>query len=137
MKTEKILLVDACNTTLLYVDKDKGITLSNLIQNTELLEVVDLLPLRKIVVTNANPQIIKEALKWFDFEVFSLQNNPSKIEVDFYKQFLEHYSLSAEQCYYFDSKQDNLDVAKQLGIHGVLYKDNNQIIPYLQSLDLT
>lgn len=128
----KTLLVDACNTTLLYKDVAKWITVENLLQNKELLDVVEVILMRKIVVTNANPAIIKESLTWYDYDVFSLENNPNKIDPNFFEQFLEHYELDPKDCNYFDRKQENLNAAKQAGIEWVLFETNVQIIPLLQ-----
>jgi HAD superfamily hydrolase (TIGR01509 family) len=98
------------------------------------LDKVQSLPIRKIVVTNAPADLIKNALHGYDFEVFSCNNDPSKVEPEFYANFLEHYNLNPQDCSYFDHKQANIDSAKQVGINGVLFENNDQVMAYFSEM---
>lgn len=72
------------------------------------------------------------AQKEFLFMVIALPNNPNKNNPQFYDQLLKDINVAAQDCFMFDSKQENLDAAKQASIEWILYVNNEQIIPLLQ-----
>lgn len=69
-------------------------------------------------------------MQGYDFELFSLQNNPPKTEVTYFKQLLKHYHLKPKDAVYFDHLQANLDAAHQTGISGILYTTIETALDY-------
>jgi HAD superfamily hydrolase (TIGR01509 family) len=96
------------------------------------LDAVMLLPINKIMITNVNPAIIQESLWFYPIQVISYLNNPNKNNPQFYNQLLKDINVAAQDCFMFDSKQENLDAASANGIEWILYINNEQMIPILQ-----
>jgi FMN phosphatase YigB (HAD superfamily) len=98
------------------------------ILNQDLFEYLNSRPERKIVVTNAKDEILKEIkklLKNSDFEVFSLEFNPEKTNPQYFEILLQSLGLEAKDCLYLDHSLDNLNSAKQVEIPGILYQNND------------
>lgn len=130
--TTKVLLVDAVRT-IISSDTEYSVDTRGL--NKDLADYLqDLNGYRIIVVTNASDlklEKIKRYLSDYDFELFSLANNPSKTDPRYFENLLAHYRLQGEDCLYIDHQQDNLNAAKEQGISWTLYTNNDQIISYL------
>lgn len=129
----KTLLVDAVRTIITsdaeynydtwWLNKD----LADFLKNTK--------DIRFIVVTNAPWIKLDKIIRYlsdYAFEIYSLNKNPWKTQVEYRTKLMNEKSLNSSDCFYFDHKQENLDAAKQVGIEWVLYLNNEQIIPLLQ-----
>lgn len=130
----KILLVDAVRTVI-SSDVEYNIDTRGL--NKDLADFLKSLPNRKIVVTNApgvKLEKIKRYLSDYDFQVYSLENNPGKTDPEYFKKLLADFDLKVEDCFYFDHKQENLDAARSIGIEAEQFINNEQIIPFLSAL---
>ena len=57
-----------------------------------------------------------------------------KSEPSAYKKVLRTLSLKPEEIVYIDDKQENLDVAKRVGIKTILYSDNQNTINELDTV---
>lgn len=68
----------------------------------------------------------KELLKYIDYNniVISSIVGMAKPDPKIYTYFLTKYSLKPEQTIMIDDQENNIEVANQLGIKGILYKNN-------------
>lgn len=103
----KTILVDAINT---FIINGWGI-------DQEICDVLEAFPNRKIVLTNAS----KERLEQEDFsrvpyDIFTLQNNPSKSSPDYYLKMFEHFDLKSQEVIYFEHNPDAIKSAESVGI---------------------
>lgn len=108
----KTILVDAVDT---FVIEGEGV-------NQEMHELLEAYPNRKIVVTNANDeQMIKFGLTDLPYELFTLKQNPQKTDPSYFKQLLQHYSLSAADVIYFEHNPEAVKSAESVGITSYFY----------------
>ncbi len=119
----KAILADAVNT---LTDKEKGL-------NKELADILQDSGKNIIVVTNANPDEIKNDLRDYNFQIFSLLKKPDKSNSKYFKELLKQYSLSSQEVIYFDHKEENIKSAQELGIKSILYRNNKQIKDFIYS----
>lgn len=103
----KTILVDAYNTLFLG---DQGIF-------EEMKEMLDSFGNRKIVLTNANPEeMIKFSIDKSPYQVFSLSHSPDKVDPEYYKKMLEHFTLRPDEVVYFEHNVDAVASARKVGI---------------------
>ena len=103
----KTILVDAINT---FVIKGQGI-------DHEMFSLLETFPNRKIILTNADDEQIKEfSLDKMPYEVFTLKHNPDKIDPKYYEKMLSHFGLNAEDVIYFEHNADAVKSAESVGI---------------------
>ncbi|NCQ81497.1 hypothetical protein GW750_01575 [bacterium] len=78
-------------------------------------DYIDTLPYTKIIVTNADSNVIKEVLKEKKYnDIFTLNNNPNKTDPAFFQKLQEKYNqYSLGQFLYVDHSQENINSAKQ------------------------
>ena len=129
-KDNLTIIVDAVRT---LISSTEDYDLQSRTLNKELAKYLASLPNKVIVVTNADGDEylkIQTLLQGYDFELFSLQNNPPKTEVTYFKQLLKHYHLKPKDAVYFDHLQANLDAAHQTGISGILYTTIETALDY-------
>ena len=103
----KTILVDAINT---FVINGQGI-------DQEIFDLLEAFPNRKIVLTNAS----KEHLEYEDFsrvpyEIFTLQNNPSKSSPDYYLKMFKYFGLKSQEVIYFEHNPDAIKSSESVGI---------------------
>jgi putative hydrolase of the HAD superfamily len=70
----------------------------------------------------------------FDVVVDSAFVGTRKPEPEIYAITLERLGLPATACAFLDDLQVNVDAARELGMHAVLYRDNARAIAELESL---
>lgn len=117
------ILVDAINC---LIDKERGL-------NEELANFLRQTGKKIVVVTNASEKEIKSFLKDYNFDVFTLNKNPEKTNLDYFKQLLNKHNFNTEKIIYFDHKEENLESAKKAGITNIkLYEDNEQIKKWIE-----
>lgn len=76
-------------------------------------------------------QTFPELEKIFDKIYYSWESGFVKPDKRAYEYLLTENNLQAEDCFYFDNSQENVDVAKELGMRAYLYesaKDTKKII---------
>ncbi len=118
----KFILVDWINC--LY-DKERGL-------NRELAEILQKTEKKIIIVTNADINDINNKLGTYNFEVFSLNKNPDKSNINYFKKLLDKYNFKASEIIYFDHKTENVKSAESLNIKSIQYKNNNQIKKFIE-----
>ena len=120
--TINAILVDAINC---LINKEKGL-------NKELAEFLKDTNKKIIVVTNADKDSIKHQIKGYDFEVFSMDKNPEKLNPIYFRKLLESHKLNEKEVIYFDHKKENINSAKSIGIQSELYQNNSQIKNFVE-----
>lgn len=135
---DPIFVVDCIHTTIKKLDNSPfwtNIEAKNLAPNKELIDFIVSLPYKKVFVTNAPVVIIQETLQEYgNIEIFSLENNPSKKDPEYYKQLCKYLKISPQHMIYFDHMQENLDSATTAGISQVfLHTTNRDTITRLET----
>jgi HAD superfamily hydrolase (TIGR01509 family) len=107
----KTILVDAVNTLVIQeVDAYKIFW--------PMFHMLELLPNRKVVLTNADDRKIKLfGLDDIPYKVFTLSGNPSKLSPLYYETFLAKYNLDADEVVYFEHSLPAVEIARSIGIN--------------------
>ncbi|MCK9272070.1 HAD-IA family hydrolase [Candidatus Gracilibacteria bacterium] len=116
-KVNKTILVDGMHCLF---DKDFKL-------NEEVYNKIILFGEKVIIITNAPKEKLKDIQKQTGFEVVTYENNPPKINPEYFKKMLTENKLKTEDCIYIDHLQENLDSAKQSGIKGELFENAESI----------
>ena len=66
---------------------------------------------------------LDEAFQLLDGGVYSYEVKVNKPDVEIYETLLNKYQLKAEECIFLDDKEENIDTAKKLGMHGLVCGD--------------
>ncbi|PIR94615.1 hypothetical protein COT97_00485 [Candidatus Falkowbacteria bacterium CG10_big_fil_rev_8_21_14_0_10_39_11] len=118
----KTILVDAWQTFVL----ETGVF-------TEMKAILDAFDSRKIIVTNANKEEkAKLGIVNMPYEVYSLNHEPDKIDPDYFKQLLVHYSLSPNEVIYFERSEESVKAAESLGIKSFWYNEDEKDLKALK-----
>jgi len=122
-KDNKFILVDAVHCLI----DENGIV------NKALKDYLDSFENKKIVLTNASFDKHKKLFQNVDYEIFSLENKPSKKDPSYYKIFLEKYKLKSEQVIYFEHDKENIESSESSGIKTFFYENNlNEIKSFIE-----
>lgn len=120
----KTILIDIAHTFFIY---DKGIF-------KDMYDLLENYPNRKILVTNADDEKMKEkGMVDLPYEVFNLENDPNKKEGKYFEKLLENYDLKAENVIYFDHIQECVDSANSVGIASYYYDENKRDLERLKT----
>ena len=116
----KTILVDAVNTFFI----------KNVWINLEMQKILDKFKNKKIILTNADKEKQKKlGLINLPYEIFSLNANPSKMNPEFYKIFLEKYNLNYTDVVYFEHNLEAIKSARSIWIKTFYYnKDKKDLI---------
>lgn len=60
-------------------------------------------------------------LQGYDFDFFTLENNPSKESPEYFATLLDQYALEPEHIIYFDHQLPALESAQMVGIEQVFW----------------
>ncbi len=103
----KTILVDAINT---FVIKGQGI-------DQEIFDLLESFPNRKIVLTNATDERMEEPdFAEVPYEIFTLSNDPSKSDPEYFNMMLSHLGLTAKEVVYFEHNPEAIKSAESVGI---------------------
>lgn len=103
----KTILVDAIDTLVI---KGQGI-------DQEIFDLLESFPNRKIVLTNATEERMEEPdFAEVPYEIFTLSNDPSKSDPDYFTMMLSHLGLEADQVVYFEHNLEAVKSAESVGI---------------------
>ena len=69
-----------------------------------------------------------------DGGVISYEVQMVKPEPGIYQSLLAKYNLKAEECVFLDDREDNIEMAKKLGFHGILVKGHAEAKKELEKL---
>jgi len=73
-------------------------------------------------------------LSWFDGIVVSGVEKMKKPDARIYQLTLDRYDVTAENAVFIDDKQENVEAAKKVGIHGIHHKGAQQLKNELKQL---
>lgn len=119
----KTILVDAVNT---FVIPNKGI-------NEEMYRLLECYPHRKIVLTNADDNQIKNfELDCLPYELFTLKHNPEKTDPNYYRIMLDHFNMKPDHLVYFEHNLDAVKSARTLGINSFHYNKDKKDLKTLK-----
>jgi len=74
--------------------------------------------------------------KDFDNFIFSFEYGMTKKNPKFFKKLLEKINACPEECLFIDDKEKFLKIAKNLGMKIILFKNIDDLIKELKSLDI-
>jgi alanyl-tRNA synthetase len=115
VKTQRTLLIDGMHC--LY-DKEFKI-------NEKLINLLDSINTRKIIVVNGNKEKAEGLLGGKGYEVFSLDGKINKDSKEFFERLLERCSLNPDDVIYIDHNVENVKSAEKVGINLSLVFDND------------
>lgn len=109
----KTILIDAVHTFV----SDKGVI------NKNIYSLIKKYDTQKIILTNAPQESFKKfGLDKVPYPVFTLEKNPAKTDDGYYEKMLDHFTLDANDCIYFEHNADAVHKAQELGIKSFHYK---------------
>ena len=122
----KTILVDAWNTFI----TENGMP-------QEMYTLLEKYPNTKIILTNANDKhLVTLGIVNMPYEVFTLKNNPAKINPAFYQTMLEKFGLNSNDVIYFEHNADAVKSAQSVGITTYHYdKDKKNLDALKKFLD--
>ena len=75
-------------------------------------------------------------LELTDGGILSYKDKITKPDRQIYELLLERFGLKAEECVFLDDTKKNIDGARAVGIHGILFHDREQAVAELQKLGI-
>ena len=69
-----------------------------------------------------------------DGYIFSYSINQIKPDAEIYHTLMDKFSLNAEECVFLDDNAGNVEGARAVGIHGILFEDYDKAVTELESL---
>jgi HAD superfamily hydrolase (TIGR01509 family) len=92
---------------------------------SEMHNLLETYPNRKIILTGANDEQLKQfGLDKMPYEVFTLKHNPEKTDRSYYVRMLEYFNLKKDDVVYVEHNPDAVKSAQSAGIVSYLY-DND------------
>ncbi len=82
-----------------------------------------------VLITNSSSDYLRHMLERFDLErrfdhiLVSAEIGMTKPNLDIFQTALEVAGLSPEEAVFIDDRKENVDGAKALGIHGIVFED--------------
>ena len=64
-------------------------------------------------------------IEYFDGTLVSAEEKLAKPNPAIYERLFEKFHLKAEECFFIDDRQDNIDSAKGCGMDGYCFADGN------------
>lgn len=131
IKIMKTILVDAVNTSIIKNE------LGQFVKFDGLFNLLETYPNKKIIVTNANDEQMKEfGLDSVPYPVFTMKHNPDKPNPIYFETFLTQHELQASDVVYFEHNPEAVESAKSVGIHAYHYdKDSKDLVALKAFLD--
>ena len=112
----KTILVDAAGTLLVE---------GNIFNDMQVL--LDGFSNRKIVLTNANDEQVKEfGIDKSPYEVFTLKHNPDKTDPIYFNKMLSQFNLNSDDVIYFEHAEDAVKSAESVGIKTHYYDSSKK-----------
>lgn len=122
----KTILVDAVNAFVVETASGFGIF-------TEMQELLDAFPNRKVILTGANDeQYERFGLDKMPYEVFTLKHDPEKTDPKYYITMLAHFGLNADDVVYFEHNPEAVKSADSVGIKSHHYDHEKRDLPALK-----
>lgn len=111
----KTILVDAVDAFV--VETANGFEIFS-----EMRDLLDAFPNKKIILTGANDEQYKKfGLNKMPYEVFTLKHDPEKTDPEYYETMLAHFDLRADDAVYFEHNPEAVKSAALVGITSYHY----------------
>jgi HAD superfamily hydrolase (TIGR01509 family) len=123
----KTIFVDAVNTFVIRAGETFEIF-------KEMQVVLDNLPNRKIILTNADDaQLKKFGLDKMPYEIFTLKHNPEKTDPRYFEIMLRHFGLDKSDAVYFEHNLEAIKSARSVGISTHRYDPDKKDLSALKA----
>lgn len=73
-------------------------------------------------------------LPYMDGVVFSYECHLLKPEHDIYQHICDRFHLNPEECVFMDDRKENIDAAKDYGMHGIRFQNHEDVCTELEQL---
>ena len=101
---------------------------------TEMYNLLETFPNKKIILTGANDEQFKKfGLDKMPYPVFTLKHNPDKTDPEYFKIMLKHFGLSNEDVIYFEHNPDAVKSAVSVSIKTYHYNSEKKDLATLKS----
>lgn len=108
---------------------------------------VSLLPILKrnyklAIISDTNPWHIDiigekfEIFNYFQVLIFSYDVHLTKPDPRIFRLAMQRTDSEPENCVYIDDLEQNIEAAKKLNMHGILYKTHSELVHELQNLEI-
>lgn len=93
-----------------------------------------------LYLSNFSEKVLRDCARIMDFlphmdgGILSCRVHLVKPDPAIYRLLLQTYGLVAEECVFLDDVPENIEAAKTLGIHGIVFKNQDQAIQELEKL---
>ncbi|MEI7653210.1 MAG: hypothetical protein WCJ70_02950 [bacterium] len=123
----KTILVDAVDAFV--VEATNGFEIF-----TEMRDLLDTLPNKKIIVTGANDEQYKKfGLDKMPYEVFTLKHDPEKTDPKYFETLLTHFGLKVDDVVYFEHNPAAVKSAVVVGITSYHYDHEKKDLAALKT----
>jgi len=87
---------------------------------------------RLVMLSNVNRDGLKRSknnlhFNFFDYKFLSFDLGLIKPEREIYEHVLKEIDARPEECVFIDDKPENVEAARKLGIHGIVFQDKEQL----------
>jgi len=122
----KTILVDAVDAFV--IETENGFEIFS-----EMRELLDTYPNKKIILTGANDEQYKKfGLDKMPYKVFTLKHDPEKTDPKYYETMLAHFNLNADDVMYFEHNPEAVKIAESVGIMSYHYNHEKQDLDALK-----
>ena len=96
--------------------------------------------LKVYVLSNFGEKVIKDCadalgfLPYTDGGIISYKEHLIKPAPEIYQLLLSRYALKAEECVFIDDLQENIEAARQQGIHGIVFESYERAVEELNRM---
>ncbi|MGN0401699.1 MAG: HAD family hydrolase [Acetatifactor sp.] len=78
-----------------------------------------------------------EFLEHTDGYVLSYKEQLIKPDTAIFRLLLSRYNLIADECIFIDDIEDNVNAAKEIGLHGIVFRDRKQVEAEIEEIRRT
>ncbi|MEM5793121.1 MAG: HAD family phosphatase [Candidatus Aenigmatarchaeota archaeon] len=91
------------------------------------------------ILSNADSEGFKRSknapkLDFFDKKFISFEIGLAKPDIRIYQHVLKEIGAKPEECVFIDDKDENVEAAKKIGIHGIVFSNKENLINDLEKI---
>ncbi len=92
-----------------------------------------------VMLSNADREGVKRSnndlhFSFFDYKFLSFDLGLVKPEKEIYEHVIKELKIKPDECVFIDDKIENVEAAKNLGIHGIVFENKEQLKTDLEKL---
>ena len=123
----KIILVDAVHCFIIENEEKFEVF-------KDMYQLLETYPNKKIILTSASDDKRElYGLNKMPYEVFTLNHNPEKTNLAYYKSLLIKYNLNKDEVVYFEHNIDAVKSAQSVGINSYYYDNEKRDLKSLKN----